>query len=98
MKKSSCAPEAGKRIFSSDRLNCVSMKVCVNMSELRCDIRGKTVEGGGGGWGEKKKKKSGGGRGEMLMHLGRAGAHFEIRHDTGADTKPSFAAAEISRR
>lgn len=77
MKKSSCAPEAGKRIFSSDRLNCVSMKVCVNMSELRCDIRGKTVEGGGGG---------------------RAGAHFEIRHDTGADTKPSFAAAEISRR
>lgn len=95
MKKSSCAPEAGKRIFSSDRLNCVSMKVCVNMSELRCDIRRKTVEGGGG---EKKKKKSGGGRGEMLMHLGRAGAHFEIRHDTGADTKPSFAAAEISRR
>lgn len=56
MKKSSCAPEAGKRIFSSDRLNCVSMKVCVNMSELRCDIRGKTVEGGGGGE-EKEKKK-----------------------------------------
>lgn len=57
MKKSSCAPEAGKRIFSSDRLNCVSMKVCVNMSELRCDIRGKTVEGGGGGGGEEKEKK-----------------------------------------
>lgn len=53
MKKSSCAPEAGKRIFSSDRLNCVSMKVCVNMSELRCDIRRKTVEGGG----EKEKKE-----------------------------------------
>lgn len=97
MKKSSCAPEAGKRIFSSDRLNCVSMKVCVNMSELRCDIRGKTVEGGGGSGGEEKEKKWWG-RGEMLMHLGRAGAHFEIRHDTGADTKPSFAAAEISRR
>lgn len=57
MKKSSCAPEAGKRIFSSDRLNCVSMKVCVNMSELRCDIRGKTVEGGGVGVGEEKEKK-----------------------------------------
>lgn len=56
MKKSSCAPEAGKRIFSSDRLNCVSMKVCVNMSELRCDIRGKTVEGGK----EKKKRVVGG--------------------------------------
>lgn len=56
MKKSSCAPEAGKRIFSSDRLNCVSMKVCVNMSELRCDIRGKTVQGG-----EKKKKRVVGG-------------------------------------
>lgn len=55
MKKSSCAPEAGKRIFSSDRLNCVSMKVCVNMSELRCDIRRKTVEGGGGR--EKEKKE-----------------------------------------
>lgn len=59
MKKSSCAPEAGKRIFSSDRLNCVSMKVCVNMSELRCDIRGKTVEGGGGG--RKRKKRVVGG-------------------------------------
>lgn len=60
MKKSSCAPEAGKRIFSSDRLNCVSMKVCVNMSELRCDIRGKTVEGGGGGKKKKKKRVVGG--------------------------------------
>ena len=45
MKKSRCAPAAGKRIFSSDRLNCVSMKVRVNMSELRRDIRGKTAEG-----------------------------------------------------
>lgn len=54
MKKSSCAPEAGKRIFSSDRLNCVSMKVCVNMSELRCDIRGKTVGGGRVVGGEEK--------------------------------------------
>lgn len=60
MKKSSCAPEAGKRIFSSDRLNCVSMKVCVNMSELRCDIRGRTVEGGGGGGRKRKKRMVGG--------------------------------------
>lgn len=49
-----------KRIFSSDRLNCVSMKVCVNMSELRCDIRGKTVEGGGGGGRKRKKRMVGG--------------------------------------
>lgn len=44
MKKSLCAPAAGKRIFSSDGVNCVSMKVRVNMSELRRDIRGKTAE------------------------------------------------------
>lgn len=52
MKKSSCALAAGKRIFSSDRLNCVTMKVRVNMSELRRDIRGKTAEGKE--WGRKR--------------------------------------------
>lgn len=86
MKKSSCASAAGKRIFSSDRLNCVSMKVRVNMSELRRDIRGKTAEGKE--WG----------RGEMLMRSRRAGAHSQIHHDIGADTKPRSVAAEISAR
>lgn len=84
MKKSSCAPAAGKRIFSRVGLNCVSMKVRVNMSELRRDIRGKTAEGKE--WG----------RGEMLMRSRRAGAHSQIRHDIGADTKPRSVAAEIS--
>lgn len=84
MKKSSCTLAAGKRIVSSDGLSCVSMRVRVNMSELRRDIRGKTVEGKE--WG----------RGEMLMRSRRAAAHSQIRHDIGADTKPRSVAAHIS--
>lgn len=84
MKKSLCAPAAGKRIFSSDGVNRVSMKVRVNMSELRRDIRGKTAE----------LKEWG--RGEMLMRWRRTAAHSQIRHDIEADTKPRSAAARVS--